>query len=319
MLHVLFAVIALLSFFNVILFTVILVRLFKEEGMFKGILGIIFGFYPFIWGWIKHRQLKLTPIMLLWTATFILPIFAGFAAFSTGRFAAEFKTLIPGFQSPVSPHIVQQRVKKPPVKKFTERPGEKGHQILPKELPASGLEKTDTVFKKTRIDYAFEMKKVNILLEMNDKRPDAYYNRGWLHENQGNLEKAQEDYTQALKLNKNDGDALYNRGLVFAKLKKYKEALDDFSGALKLHADTADALCNRGSVYFQTGKSNLALRDYNAALKIDPKDADLLYNRAIVYAALGEESKAREDLRKAARMMHDRTLEAFPNLRRNTN
>ncbi len=319
MLHVLLAGIALFSFLNVILFIVVLVRLFKEEGVFRGILGIIFGFYPFIWGWVKHRRLKLTQTMLLWTATILLPVLAGFVAFSTGLIPADFKTFIPGFQSPVSSRVVQQRVKKPPVKKSSKKPGLKGNQVRPKGPSSSGLKKPETVSKEIKVDYAFEMRKVNALIEANDQRPEAYYNRGWLHGHQGNLEKALKDYSLALMLNKNNSDALYNRGLVFAKLGKYKAALEDFSGVLKLQANMEDALCNRGSVYFQTGETDLALRDYNAALKTNPKDADLLYNRAIVYAALGEESKAKEDLKKAARMMHDTTLKAYPNLLQSMN
>ena len=314
MLNVLLAVISLLYFLSFILFIVVLVKLFKEEGALKGILGIICGIYPFIWGWIKHKRLEMTKIMLLWTATIILPIIAGFAAVSTGLFVTDFDRLIPGLHAPAPSRVVQKRVKKPAVAKPLKTPANKGKQVLPKPPVSTGTEEAPPAPGDREVDIAFEMKKMNNLLKVNNKRPDAYYNRAWLNAYQGNLEESLKDYSQTLKLDNNDGDTLYNRGIVLAKLGRFPDALRDFSEVIRLQPDAADALCNRGNVYFQTGKTDLALNDYNATLTINPNDADILYNRAMVYKALGDEAKATEDLKKAARMMHDKTLKNFPDL-----
>ena len=59
---------------GLILFVLVLIRLFKKEGPLKGILGVICGIYTFIWGWLKHKELKLTRIMAIWTAVLIIPI-----------------------------------------------------------------------------------------------------------------------------------------------------------------------------------------------------------------------------------------------------
>ena len=51
---------------NLILFIIVLVKLFQEKGVGHGILGIICSLYTFIWGWTKHKELKITNIMEKW-------------------------------------------------------------------------------------------------------------------------------------------------------------------------------------------------------------------------------------------------------------
>ena len=67
-------IIQIVSFF---LFVMVLIKLFKKEGALKGILGIFCGFYTFIWGWLKHKELALTKIMTVWSilvaACMVLP------------------------------------------------------------------------------------------------------------------------------------------------------------------------------------------------------------------------------------------------------
>jgi len=50
----------------------ILIQLFKKEGVGLGILGIFCGIYTYIWGWIKSKELGLKNIMLGWTACIVM-------------------------------------------------------------------------------------------------------------------------------------------------------------------------------------------------------------------------------------------------------
>jgi len=52
----------------------VLIRLFKAKGVLHGILGIICGLYPFIWGWINVKALGIKNIMIAWTACFAIGI-----------------------------------------------------------------------------------------------------------------------------------------------------------------------------------------------------------------------------------------------------
>jgi hypothetical protein len=50
---------------------IILIELFKREGVLMGILGIICGLYTYIWGWIKAPEHGKRQIMVYWTAAII--------------------------------------------------------------------------------------------------------------------------------------------------------------------------------------------------------------------------------------------------------
>ena len=66
------ALYVLLSLLAFVMFILVLVKLFKAEGMLRGVLGILScGIYPFIWGWVKNREFRLTKVMVVWTATVI--------------------------------------------------------------------------------------------------------------------------------------------------------------------------------------------------------------------------------------------------------
>lgn len=153
--------------------------------------------------------------------------------------------------------------------------------------------------------FDLEMKKLNNLIKLGSKDADAFYNRGWLYAQKGDLQQAERDYTQAIELNPEHGDAYYNRGLAYVKMKRYAEAVNDFTQAIRLNPRAYDAYCNRGNAYHHLGKYDLALRDYNTALRINPGDSDLFYNRGIVYLAKGLRPKAIADFRKAASMGHN--------------
>ncbi|HYE73073.1 MAG TPA: hypothetical protein VEF04_07080 [Blastocatellia bacterium] len=53
---------------------IVVIKLFQEKGPLHGILGIICGLYPLIWGWINVDRLKIRNIMLIWTGIVILTI-----------------------------------------------------------------------------------------------------------------------------------------------------------------------------------------------------------------------------------------------------
>lgn len=154
-------------------------------------------------------------------------------------------------------------------------------------------------------DYAREIKALDRVIMRDGKDPDAFYNRAWLYEREGDLERAIEDYSRAIQINDKDGGAYYNRGLLYVREGNYLKALRDFSKAIELDPNSADAYCNRGNVNHHLGSNALAIEDYTKAIKIRPDDPDLYYNRGVVYMAKGEDQKGMADLRRAARMGHE--------------
>ena len=45
---------------------IVLIHLFKK-GFFKGLLGLIFMPFTYVWGWIHAKEEKLTKVMWIWT------------------------------------------------------------------------------------------------------------------------------------------------------------------------------------------------------------------------------------------------------------
>ena len=57
-----------------ICFIMVLIKLFQENGVLHGILGLICGLYTFIWGWINASRLNIKNIMMIWSLLIILSI-----------------------------------------------------------------------------------------------------------------------------------------------------------------------------------------------------------------------------------------------------
>ena len=63
-----------LSLIGFIVFVIVLIKQFQHGGALQGILGIITcGLWTFIWGWIKHRSLAMTKLMIIWTILQVTP------------------------------------------------------------------------------------------------------------------------------------------------------------------------------------------------------------------------------------------------------
>jgi len=60
----------------------VLIPLFKTKGVLHGILGIICGLYPFIWGWIHAKELNLSKIMLIWSVCIGIAAVSGTVVFA---------------------------------------------------------------------------------------------------------------------------------------------------------------------------------------------------------------------------------------------
>jgi len=292
----------LCSIANLVLYVIVLIKLFKEKGALHGILGIICGIYTFIWGWVKHKELKLTKMMLVWTITYILPIILGIVM----------SVAIPGMMvnrmAKTLPGVMQQSAKrqgiavtKRPSRKLIRRPTRK------RTAPPPRTRKSEPK-AMTREQ---EIKMLDELIKQDGNNAAALYNRAWLYASRNDFEKAVEDYTKAIQIDKGQADIYYNRGLLYVKMKKYDLAVKDFDEAIKLNPRDADAYCNRGGVNNQLGKMGPAIKDYSEALKIRPRDADTLYSRGVVYQSMGNKAKAMEDFKKAAKMGHKKAREGL--------
>ncbi len=57
---------------SLVCFVMVIVKLFKQEGTMKGILGIVCALYTFVWGWMNSGKLNIRNVMLAWTVLVVL-------------------------------------------------------------------------------------------------------------------------------------------------------------------------------------------------------------------------------------------------------
>lgn len=112
------------------------------------------------------------------------------------------------------------------------------------------------------------------------------YYLGNIYQNENNLTKAIQEYTQAIqfaKINGEDTELVYayyqNRGSCYLKLNQFSKAIPDFNYALKLNSNNGAIYANRGIAYFKLGKKVEACRDWRKAQSLGVNSVKPYLNR----------------------------------------
>jgi Flp pilus assembly protein TadD len=256
-----------------VILVIVLIKSFKA-GVLKGILGIITcGFFTFIWGWIKHKELQITKLMLLWT---ILIVASMFLSITFGT--AKMMNLIPmikeqslNFMGPQKGKRIALQKKKTSAKKkkktTTTQAKKKGGQTVNKQ--ADWNSKAVALWKNGR--YKNPKRAVQYLNQAINKKPDfaeAYNNRGNAYRDLNQPQKAVADYNKAIRLKSDYAQAYNNRGNVYYDLKKYQLAINDYNKSLSLNPSYKFAYLNRGLAYYQLKRRGLACKDLQKACQL---------------------------------------------------
>ncbi len=256
---------------SLILFFIVLIKLFKNEGALKGILGFFCGIYTFIWGWMKHKQLAMTKLMTVWSLMILLPF-----------------VLIPVVG--VSSLLEMQ--------KYVEAYSGNGDIKLSIPDSSSDLKKKLTAKKASKK----KIKKTSL------KTPSGSDNNGdwsqkamalWKNGKFKNPEKAVDYWSRAIRSKQNTVEAYNNRGLVYHELKQYDKAIKDYNQAIRLDPARVAAYNNRGNSYYEKDEYQLALADFNQSLKRKPDYAKAHLNRGLVYYQMDKTDQACSDFQNA--------------------
>ena len=90
-----------------------------------------------------------------------------------------------------------------------------------------------------------------------------------------------------------------NRGLAYQDRGDLQKAIEDYTFAIRLDPDNAEAYNNRGVVHRLRGNYGLAVRDILIAISINPQLATAYYNLGVAYQEVGETEYALKALEKA--------------------
>jgi len=258
---------------TVILWIIVLIKLFKKEGALKGILGFFCGIYPFIWGWIKHKQLAMTKLMTVWSLIALLELI-----------------LIPliGVDN-----VLEMR------KNLGAYTGS-GVNKLSITDTGNGIKKRLTVEKAGK-NMSRKQSQKQALSKAADKDVDWSLKAMalWKNGKFKSPKKAVDYWGRAIKNKQHTVEAHNNRGLAYHELKRYDKAIKDFSQAIELDPDHAAAYNNRGNSYYERNEYRLALADFNQSLQRKPNYAKAHLNRGLVYYQMDKTGKACSDFEKA--------------------
>jgi tetratricopeptide (TPR) repeat protein len=119
-----------------------------------------------------------------------------------------------------------------------------------------------------------------------------HFKRGNEYIQDGELEKAVDEYKQALELEPENVDVLTNLGVVYYNLGRLDEAIAEYLKATEIAPEDADVHSNLAAAYVQTNQLDKALDEYLRAVDLDPSLPEAHFGLGVVYIQLGENDKA---------------------------
>lgn len=132
-----------------------------------------------------------------------------------------------------------------------------------------------------------------------DKAYNTYAERGRAYHNDGQYDKAIQDYDRVLVEQPNDGNTWYNRGLSNKGREQWKAAVEDFSKSLSLIPNDAWTLLERGRCKVFIPDYRGAIDDISKSLDVNPDNCDARFERAELNLKLKLPEAALQDLNTA--------------------
>jgi lipoprotein NlpI len=136
-----------------------------------------------------------------------------------------------------------------------------------------------------------------------DKLSELFQGRGLRYYRKRDLDRAIQDYDQAIRLDPQNGNAILNRGNAYNRKGEYDRALKDFDAGIRLGGITDHgkivAYSGRGTAYLRKGQYDRAIADCNEVIRLDPKDASAYDKRGDAFKAKGNLDQAIADYTQA--------------------
>jgi hypothetical protein len=254
---------------GLIVFIIVLIKQFKHGGALQGIIGIItFGLWTFIWGWIKHKSLAMTKIMILWTVIQLTPLVL-VGVFGAAMLGQMYK-LIGDLAG--DPSLLMKQDQKTAVNSSLKKKG------APIKIPKRTVKKSpgakDTDWNAAALSL-------------------------WQDGQYTDPNKAKNYWNKAIAANPKMAEAYNNRGLAFYNLELHQQAIKDFSQAIRMKPQYAEAFNNRGNAYYALDQYEKAKADFDKSLQLKPKYSKAHLNRGLVYFQMQKTDESCKDFRRA--------------------
>ena len=127
---------------------------------------------------------------------------------------------------------------------------------------------------------------------------EAYYYRGLIKAEQGDIQGGVDDLTKAIEKNPHMAAAYAARGSLYLTLDRPSSAIKDFSKAIELDPKHAANYVNRGQAYLSLDMVDLALKDLQKALELEPNSLAAHFNLGVAYFQKKDVDRAIEEFTK---------------------
>jgi Flp pilus assembly protein TadD len=116
----------------------------------------------------------------------------------------------------------------------------------------------------------------------------SHYRQGRAHARNGDLVRAIESFSRALRLNPKYTDAFVSRGIALSQSGDYDNAIADLSEALAIDSRNAMAYYYRGQIHYRYRNYAYAVADYDQSLRLDPRREEVRGARQLAEQRLTE-------------------------------
>ncbi|MBW2436277.1 MAG: tetratricopeptide repeat protein [Deltaproteobacteria bacterium] len=257
-----------------VFFIMVLVKLFKNEGALKGILGFFCSIYTFIWGWMKHKQLGMTKLMATWSVLTVVGM-----------------VMVPVMGASSALMIPQ----------YIQKMSDNGDIKISQLESSKKTPKINWAKKKQEAKAAAKLGKNNSTNPQN-KRDEDWSQKAlalWQDGHYKDPNKAINYWNRAIENKQNTAIAYSNRGLAYHDLGQHQLAVNDYNRAIEMNPGYAAAYNNRGNSYYELSEYQMALNDFTQSLKLKPKYAKAYLNRGLAFYQMNKNSEACNDFQKS--------------------
>lgn len=151
-----------------------------------------------------------------------------------------------------------------------------------------------------RGEYSEALSDLDLVLQMQPDRAEAFCQRAKVHAKLGNPASAVEDIARALQLEPDNREFRLARAIVRLSAGDGAGAIADFTHLMQFEGDRTRLFLHRGHGYRLLGDLEKAFKDYSNAIAMCDRDAEAFASRAGVQEALGDLEGAIADFQQAA-------------------
>ncbi|CZR83029.1 photosystem I assembly protein Ycf3 [Clostridioides difficile] len=134
-------------------------------------------------------------------------------------------------------------------------------------------------------------------LNINDKNSRSYLFKGKIFKDEGQIDKALDNFSISIKLDEKNQDAYFNIGEIYLRKRMYIKAIENSTKAIDLRREDVDVYMCRGIAYKNMGNYDEAIADIEQAKKLfNEYNTSCKYNKETIEKNLKEVKEKIENL-----------------------